>query len=181
MAGKRAAHRYAKALLSLANESDILQQVDADMRLVNNTISASRDLQLLLRNPVVKDTLKLTVLKNIFSAVDKQTTQLFETLLQNKRLGLLPRITESFIALVDEKNGVVRAEVTTAVPLTDELEKKVLAKVKEITGNEASLMKKVDENLIGGFLLRVGDLQYDASISGRLNRLKQKFKQNELI
>ena len=68
--------------------------------------------------------------------------------------------------------------VTTAVPLTDDLNAKVLAKVKELTGKEAVIENKVDESILGGFILRVGDMQYNASIANKLNNLKRTFSQN---
>ena len=67
------------------------------------------------------------------------------------------------------------AHVTTAVPLTADLEKKILAKVTELTGNKVSIENKIDESIIGGFVLRVGDLQYDASIANKLSSLKREF------
>lgn len=178
MAGKRAAHRYAKALMSLAKENNQLDAIDADIRLIDNSLKGSKELRNLLKSPVVKNEQKLASLKAIFSEVSQVTTNLFDVLIQNKRIDILSEVTQAFIALVDEANHVVSAEVTTATELTPEMEEKVLAKVKELTGNKATLIKKVDAKLLGGFLLRIGDLQYDASISGKLNSLKQKFKQN---
>lgn len=181
MAGSRAAHRYAKALLSLASEKNQLQEVDEDMRLIHQTIKDSKDLRLLLKSPIIKSDLKLSSLKEIFKEVSAQSKQLFEVLIANKRINLLPQVVQAFIALVNKMNNVTTAEVITAIPLTGELEKKVLRKIKELTGNEATLKKKVDKELLGGFLLRIGDLQYDASISGKLNNLKHTLKQNTQI
>lgn len=180
MAGKRAEHRYAKALFALAKEQNQLQQIDADMRLIRNTIEGSKELEVVLKSPVIKEEQKLSSLKAIFKEVDKMTTRLFEVLIQNRRVELLPGITRAFIALVDDMNKVTTAQVTTAVPLTPEMEAKIRSKVKEITGDEAALVQNVDESLIGGFVLRIGDLQYDASISGRLNNLKNKFRQGAI-
>lgn len=178
MAGNRAAQRYAKALMELASEKKKLKGIDEDIRLIDNTIKGSKDLQAMLRSPIIKNELKRSSLKAIFKSVNQETTNLFDVLLDNKRIALLPEVTKAFIALVDQANEVTTAEVTTAVPLTAAMEKKILAKVKELTGNKATLIQKVDEELIGGFLLRIGDLQYDASISGKLNSLRKKFKQN---
>lgn len=178
MAGKRAAQRYAKALLSLAKNEGSLEVIDADIRSIDQTLAGSKDLLLMLKSPIIKDTLKLSSLKAIFKDVNPQTTRLFDVLRDNKRLNLLPVITEQFKALVDADNNISDAVVTTAVPLTSEMEGKVLAKVKSLTGQEARLTKKVDDKLIGGFLLRIGDLQYDASILGKLNQLRHNFNQN---
>lgn len=181
MAGKRAAHRYAKALFSLSKEQNNLDKVEGDLRLIDGTLKGSKELRAVLKSPVIKNSLKSSSLKAVFEGVDKTTLNLFDVLIDNKRIDILPDVSKAFIELVDQANKVTTAEVTTAVPLTPEMEEKVLAKVKELTGNNASLVQKVDENLIGGFLLRIGDLQYDASISGKLKNLKHKFKQNAYI
>ena len=70
------------------------------------------------------------------------------------------------------------AIVTTAVPLTDDLKTKVLAKVKELTGKEASIENIIDDSILGGFILRVGDIQYNASIANKLSKLKREFTLN---
>lgn len=178
MAGTRAAQRYAKAMLSLASDNDNVKNIDAEVRLIDNTLKGSKDLRLLLKNPVVKDEMKSSCLKAIFKDAGKTITNLFDVLIHNKRIGLLHQVTQAFISQVDKMNHVTTAKVTTAVPLTSEIEEKILAKVKELTGNKATLTEAVDEELIGGFLLRIGDLQYDASISGKLNSLNYKFKHN---
>ncbi|HLS31715.1 MAG TPA: ATP synthase F1 subunit delta [Flavobacteriaceae bacterium] len=178
MAGNRAAHRYAKALMSLAVENKQVEEIQADMHLIYDTIKDAKDLQNFLKSPIVKQEIKRSGIKAVFDSVNSTTTKLFDVLIDNNRIELLPAVSQAFIALVDRANNVITAEVTTATPLTPEVEKKVLDKVKELTGSDASLVQKVDSELLGGFLLRVGDLQYDASIAGRLNSLKQNFKQN---
>jgi F-type H+-transporting ATPase subunit delta len=80
--------------------------------------------------------------------------------------------------LFDESQGIQIAKVTTAIPLTTKLEAKVLAKVKELTGNHAEVQNTVDESILGGFILRVGDIQYNASIANKLNKLKREFTLN---
>lgn len=178
MAGTLAAQRYAKALLSLASDNNEVKSIDAEVRLIDNTLKDSKDLRLLLKSPVVKDEMKSACLKAIFKDAGKTVTNLFDVLIHNKRIGLLHQVVQAFIGQVDIMNNVTRAKVTTAVPLTSAMEEKVLAKVKELTGNKVTLTKAVDNDLLGGFLLRIGDLQYDASISGKLNNLNYKFKHN---
>lgn len=178
MAGNRAAHRYAKALMSLAVENKQLEEMEADMHLIDNTIKDSKDLQNLLKTPIVKNEVKRSIIKEVFEGVNHTTSNLFDVLIDNKRIDILADVCQAFITLVDQANNVVSAEVTTATTLTPEMQEKILAKVKELTGSEASLVKKVDNKLLGGFLLRIGDLQYDASIAGKFNSLKHKFKQN---
>lgn len=178
MAGTRAAHRYAKALLSLASEKDEQEKINADMRLISTTIEESKDLRFLLKSPIVNNKLKGSSLRAIFKEAHQDIYHLFDLLIDNKRLYLLPKVAQAFIAYINELNQVTTAQVTTTVPMTAQMESKILAKIKEITGKDAALHQLIDENLLGGFLLRINDLQYDASISGKLNRLQHKFKQS---
>lgn len=179
MTGILAAQRYAKALMSLAIEKDQLDRVSADLRSVHLTIADSKDLRVVLRSPVIKNEQKLSSLKAIFSEASEDTIRLFDVLAANNRIDLLAQITLAFVKQVDQMKGVTTANVTTAVPISEEMEQKILLKIKEITAsNEVVLTKAVDKKLLGGFLLRFDDLEYDASISGKFNSLQHLFKQN---
>ena len=103
---------------------------------------------------------------------------MIDALISNKRINLLDDIAEQYAILFDESQGKQLAVVTTAIPLTDELRSKVLAKVNDLTKNEVIIENKIDESIIGGFILRLGDLQYNASIANQLNTLKRSFSQN---
>jgi len=106
------------------------------------------------------------------------SVNLIETLIKNKRINLLADVAKKYNELYDQLKGIQVAEVTTAVPLTDELKNKVLAKVKELTGKEATIKSQIDASILGGFILRVGDIQYNASIANKLNKLKREFTLN---
>ena len=81
--------------------------------------------------------------------------------------------------MYNDVKGVKSAKVTTAVPLSEALEKQVLAKVEELTGSKSvTLENEIDESIIGGFILRVGDLQYNASIANQLGNLKREFSKS---
>ncbi|MGS2740341.1 ATP synthase F1 subunit delta [Sinomicrobium sp. M5D2P17] len=178
MAGTRAAIRYAKAVLALAHEQDAVAAVYEDMGLVKNTVAQSRDLQLVLKSPVVKSEVKKAALQEIFASVNKISADLIRVLAENNRIALLGEIARQYVALYDESHGKQLAVVTTAVPLTDRLKASVLQKVKELTGKDAILNNVVDDSIIGGFILRMGDLQYNASIAHRFSDLKRKFSYN---
>ncbi len=181
MKGTRAGERYAKAVLDLAQQQKVLDVVSADMKDIFNTINGSDELKDLLQSPVIKLSDKRAVLKEIFSGVHAVSTGLIDMLVDNNRVGLLKIIAEKYIILHDKLRGEELAIVTTAVPLSEELEKKVLAKVKELTGNNATIENKIDESIIGGFILRVGDLQYNASIANQLNNLKRDLHNNTYV
>jgi F-type H+-transporting ATPase subunit delta len=100
---------------------------------------------------------------------------LLKLLVDNGRVGMLNEVALKYIILNEQLKGQDVAFVTTAVPLTKNLEKKVLAQVSKFTGNKVTIENKIDESIIGGFVLRVGDLQFDASIANKLNNLKREF------
>ena len=178
MKGTRAAIRYATAILDLAKDQNTAPAVNDDMKLITKAIADNKELKSLLDSPVVKAAQKTAVLKEVFANTNAITTGLVDVLAGNKRISLLGAVATEFTSLFDESQGFQKASVTTAVPLTDEMNAKVLAKVKELTGKEALIENTVDESILGGFILRVGDLQYNASIANNLNNLKRAFSQN---
>ena len=178
MAGARAALRYAKAVLSLATDQKAAEAVNNDMKLIAKTISENNDLSVMLQNPVVRSSVKKTVLNEVFKNTNTITGSLVNTLITNKRIALLEDVASKYNQLYDTLKGTQIAKVTTAVPLTDDLKTKVLAKVKELTGKEVEVINLIDENILGGFILRVGDIQYNASIANKLNKLKREFTLN---
>ena len=181
MEGNRAALRYAKAVFAMAKDKNVTEEVNTDMALVAKTIANHKDLQGALRSPVVKESVKKGILEEIFPAVNGVTKGAFEVLLENNRIALLQSVAQKYQLLFDQMHNVQVAKVTTAVPLTPALEDKIQAKVKELTGNEAKIKNIVDESILGGFILRVGDLQYNASVASQLSNLKREFSNESYI
>ncbi|MBJ6368191.1 ATP synthase F1 subunit delta [Snuella sedimenti] len=178
MAGARAAVRYAKAVLSLANAQNQADAVNNDMKLMATTIAESQELSDMLNNSVIKVEAKKAALLAVFPNLNAISTGLFDLLITNKRISILNDIAIKYSDLYDTLNGKEIAQVTTAFPLTKDLEAKVLAKVKTLTDKTVELQSIVDETILGGFILRVGDKQYDASVSNKLNKLKREFTLN---
>lgn len=170
----RAAVRYAKAILELANQNGTTVQVESDMNLMQDAWKQSKDLQLFLSSPVIKQEMKKNALLEVFPQVQKEVTALFELLYQNKRFDILFEVTKKFQELMLIQKGMVKAMVTTAIPMTSELEKQILNKAKQMTSHQVILDHKVDESIIGGFILRVGDQQLNASVAARLQEIKRK-------
>jgi F-type H+-transporting ATPase subunit delta len=175
MAGARAAIRYAKAVLSLASDEKTADAVNTEMKLIANTISQSKDLSDALKSPVVSSSIKKSVLLEVFKDSNKITLNLIDTLISNNRIDILGDVAEKYNQLFDKSKGIELATVTTAVALTDDLKKKVLAKAKELTGKDIEVENVIDESIIGGFILRIGDIQYNASITNQLSKLKREF------
>jgi F-type H+-transporting ATPase subunit delta len=96
-------------------------------------------------------------------------------LFENKRFEILEAIAIQYNKLFDESNGIEVAKVTTAFPITAELETKVLAKIAEFSNKKITIQNIIDPTIIGGFILRVGDQQYNASVASKLSELKREF------
>ena len=175
MAGTRAAIRYAKAILDIAQVNNSTQAVNSDMTSIVNAIKDSAELKDFLQSPVVKGEIKFSSLNEIFASAQKETKGLFQLLLANKRFELLNDVALQFNALYDELNGIEVAKVTTAFPITPELEAKVLAKIASFSNKNITIQNIVDPAIIGGFILRMGDKQYNASVASRLQNLKREF------
>lgn len=175
MAEARVAIRYAKAVLSLASDENTTEGVNSEMKLIATTISENKELSAVLKSPVVSPAVKKSVLLEVFKDSSKSVRSLIDTLISNNRIDILSDVAQKYNQLLDASKGIELATVTTAVALTDDLKKQVLAKAKELTGKDIEVENIIDESIIGGFILRVGDIQYNASITNQLNKLKKEF------
>ena len=171
----RAAIRYAKAILETAISSGKANQVNDDMKSIITAVDSSADLKDFLASPIIKSDLKMNALSEVFGSVQAETKSLFRLLQENKRFEILAAIANQYNVQFDEMNGVEVAKVTTAFPITAELEAKILAKAATISTKKLTIHNTVDPSIIGGFILRIGDKQYNASVSNRLQELKREF------
>ena len=166
--------RYAKSLFSLSQERNVSEAVAADMKLLAAVCEDNRDFRLLLSSPIIHSDKKLAILNKTFGGrVHSLTLQFFDIITKKGREFYLPQIALEFIRLYKEHKGIQTAIVTSAVGLDDNLRKQVYKMVSESLNSEVELVEKVDQNLIGGMILRVGDKQYDASIASELRKIKQ--------
>ncbi|CAG4991877.1 ATP synthase subunit delta [Dyadobacter sp. CECT 9275] len=167
------ASRYAKSLIELAREQNVLEAVYEDMKLFKDTVDNNRGLMLALKSPVVRHEKKLGILKSIFEArVNPVTYAIFTIITKKNREAILDSIADEFLIAYNNLQGIQKATVTTTTPLNEELRKQFTDIVASATGKTVELEEKLDESLIGGYLLRVNDRQVDASLRSRLNELK---------
>ena len=171
----RAAIRYAKAILETAVSTGKANQVNDDMKSIIAAVNSSSDLKDFLASPIITSEVKMNVLSEVFGSVQADTKSLFRLLQENKRFEILEAIAAQFNAQFDEMNGVEVAKVTTAFPITADLEAKILAKATSMSTKKITIQNTVDPSIIGGFILRIGDKQYNASVSNRLQELKREF------
>ncbi|GAB3859789.1 ATP synthase F1 subunit delta [Hymenobacter terrigena] len=180
MADQRVAARYAKSLLDLGKEMGTLSAVKDDMDLLSKTMAESRELRLLLRNPIVKHDKKLAILNAIFKGkVSDMTMRFFTILTEKNRESAIEGIGPEFLAQYNVMQGIQSAQVTSATPLTPASRAEIRALVTKQTGlAEVQLTEKVDPELIGGFVLRVGDNQIDDSVRTSLRKLRTSLQEN---
>ena len=171
----RAAIRYAKAILETAVASGTTEKVNQDMLSVVASMAGSVELSAFLSSPIISTEVKMNAVSEVFAAVQPETKSLFRLLQENKRFEILAEIAKQFNAQYDVMNGVEVAKVTTAIAMNAELESKVLAKIATISDKKITIENLVDPSIIGGFILRIGDKQYNASVANRLQELKREF------
>ena len=173
----KAASRYAKSLIDLSTERNALEEIKNDMVFFEDVVDTNSELEAILKNPIVPLDKKAGILNDIFGNKVHQITNSFLKLVVNKgRSAILFDTAKQFINQYNANKGIVTAEVTSAIAITDANRTEIVALVKkELGANEVIIKEKVDEKLIGGFILKVGDKQFDASIAGRLHKLKKEF------
>ena len=179
----RVASRYAKSLITLAQEEGKLEMVHEDMALVRKTVDDNRELDLLLHSPIVKGDKKLAILRAIFAGKIGEISQKFIDILVSKhREHLIDDVAEEVERQYLLIKEIVRAEVVSAIPLTGEEREQVLRVVKQLdSSNEIQLKETIDKSIIGGFIITVGDKQVDQSVAGRLEKYRQQFSKNQYI
>jgi F-type H+-transporting ATPase subunit delta len=172
--------RYAKALLQLASEQNILPQVSNDMKLVYQTIRQSHEFSVFLNSPIIKPDKKQAVLTHIFAdKVSELTIKFFQLLVSRKRERYIEVIADQFVNLYNKHLGVQLVQVTSAVALDDSLRAKVLQLVKKVSKSEVELIEQVNPKIIGGFIIRMDDKQLDRSVSSELLNFKKYLLQNK--
>ena len=181
MRNSRATYRYAKSLVELSQEQGTLEQCHNDMEHIIAACKASHDLHLLLKSPVVKTDKKQRILNEVFGQCDALTKQFIQLITAKKREALLVDIAQRFLLIYKEMQGIETAQLTTASPIDEETRQAVLAFIKQQGVQQVDLKETVDDKLIGGLVLRLGDKQVDASVARQIYDLKQTFNKNLYI
>ena len=177
MIESRVASRYARSMFNLANEQGCLVEAFEEMKLISETFESSRELQLLLDSPIIKVDKKIEIINSIFKGkLSKLTFNFISIIIKKRREGHLCDIIRSFQTQYRQENNIVTAEVTSANGLDDKMRSAVLRLVQDSLNSEVELIEKLNPDLIGGMILRIGDKQYDGSLQRSLNDLRKEFK-----
>jgi len=183
MRNPRLATRYAKSLLDLAIEQNTLEPVLNDMKMIHKACADSRELTVVLRSPVIGADKKIAILNAIFQDKIQVITKGFVALLIKKgREFFLPEMAEAFVAQYKTYKNIHVVRLTTAINIDESLKNDIQAKVTAaLADGTVDLETSVNEDLIGGFVLEVGDKLFDASILRDLNDIKKQFTKNEYV
>lgn len=174
MKGTRAASRYAQALLELAIERNQVDAVAADMKNIVAVDAESREFQLLIQSPVISSDKKIAIFNEIFKGLNELTNKFVELITKKGREGMLADIAVSFDRLVMEHKGITPLTIISANPLDAATKATILSKLQGLVSDKTEVTEKIDPSLIGGFIVRTGDKQIDASVASQLNNLKQR-------
>lgn len=173
--------RYAKAFFSTAKEKNLLDKLKADIQLVLDVCTSSKDFILLLESPIVKSSKKAALVKSIFEGkIEEISLNFLLLIVQNKREVHIPGICRNFLDLTRKDLNIKSAVLTTA----SEVDASTLKKVKEMLAKELNatieLEAQVNTEILGGLVLRLDDKQYDASVATQLRKVKQTLLETEL-
>lgn len=183
MAGFKAAKRYAKGLMQFANESSQSQQINDEMKDLKNAIQSSKELAQFLGSPVLDARRKVQITKEIFKDFSPVTQNFIQLVINHGRGDILKEIATQYNYLYDKQNRVNTIEVTSATELDATTVDEIVEKAKQNFGEGFTyhIENKINPDLIGGFILRVGDKQIDNSIKSKLTRLKKEFEKNDYV
>ena len=173
------AKRYAQALFDLSLEKKVLEKVAQDMALVNKVVAESRELRLMLNNPVLDTPKKNNVLRKIFEGKVEDLSLRFILLITRKgREKYIPYISKAFNDIYKDHKNIVNVTLTTTYTTDKEVKDSVLKLMTDITNKNIELDEVIDDELIGGFVINLEDYQYDASVKTQLKRLRKEFSKN---
>lgn len=172
----RISYRYANSLLQLASEKKILNKIYEDAELIYGTLAASKELRTILKNPVPKQKVKKNLLSKIFeNKISTDSFVFMDFVIDKNREEILFEIYKEFLNLRDNKEGILRAKITSAISLNDELKKNIEKKLAVKTSKQIKADYSTDDKIIGGFIIKIKDTVMDASVKHQLELLRKKF------
>lgn len=176
MADSKVARRYAKSLLEMGKEKNILELINTDMELLVSALRTNRQLAAMFKSPVIHNFKKDAVITDVFTGKIQETTLDFMRLIISKNRGsIMDEIAKAYLQLYKVLNNVQVAYVTTATTIDPKMREQMMGIVKNATGGTIELNEIVDPSIIGGFILRWGDNQLDSSVSNKLVALRKEF------
>lgn len=173
------AGRYATALFELAREGKAIDRLEKDIDALGAALKESEDLRDLISSPIYTRADQAAALKTISAkmGLGPEVSNTLGVMAANRRLFVLPRMLEAVRGLIAEARGEIAAEVVSARPLTDAQREELSRTLRAKAGRDVTLEERVDEDLIGGLVVRLGSLMIDTSIRSKLTRLHNAMKE----
>ena len=179
MKNPKIANRYAKALFDFATEKNQVETVHKDLLLVLNTLKENRELLVVLDSPVIVPSKKRAIFKNVFQDTLNEVTFTFlDVIINKKQEPMVAGICSEFTKLYNEHHHIKTVTLTSAMPLGSEIVEKIRAMLSEKTHYSIDIQQVVNPSIIGGIMVKMDDYFFDASISSKLNSLRQEFSHN---
>lgn len=171
----RVAKRYAKAVFSLAHEDNLLDKVSVDFIQIADLAVQSSEFSTLLSNPLINEKDKLSILEQVLSGkIEPMTLNFLKLLADKKRIASLSEIAEEFRIMMLSHSNHVEGELISAVALNVSQVNAIKNNIEEITGKAVLLTEKLDQSVLGGFIVKVEDWVLDNSIRYQLSKLREK-------
>jgi F-type H+-transporting ATPase subunit delta len=174
MKSTKVASRYAKSLLELAIEQNKVDAILGDMNFLLETNDSTHDFELLIASPIINSDMKISVFEKVFDQFEELSMAFVRLITNNRRESFLPMIAKEFNAQVKAYKGIIPMTLISASVLDAGTKDKILSKVQGSVKGQLEVTEVIDESLIGGFIVKMGDTQIDASVASQFNNLKQR-------
>ncbi|MCK5847016.1 MAG: ATP synthase F1 subunit delta [Bacteroidales bacterium] len=174
MSYSKIAKRYSKALFDFSKEQNSLESVKIDMDYIHELCQVSKDFVKVLESPI----LKIQKKKEIISAVLKDnisetTMKMLNIISESRREQIIPSMSDEFIKMYNESIGLMKVDLYSAVEISDEMKARISDKIAKETKKSIEIKQHIQEDLIGGFVLKMEDMLYDASLKSQLSKVKE--------
>lgn len=175
MLTNKIAKRYAQGLLDFSKESNQVPSIYGEMKDIIKVMSNAKDLQKFLDTPFIDAKKKLNVVKEVFKSFSPLSQNFLNLIVKQGREAHLKDIAQEFINKVDAENGVQKVHLVTATQLSNSVIENILSSTSLVKSSQYELKLSINPDIVGGYILRVGDQQIDASVKSKLNQLKKIF------
>ncbi|RLD41940.1 MAG: ATP synthase F1 subunit delta [Bacteroidetes bacterium] len=173
MSYSKIAKRYAKALFDFSKEKNSLEIVKNDMDYIHELCAQSDDFVAVLESPILKVQKKKEIVAAVVKdKVSNSTMKMLEIIADSRRESIIPTLTEEFLKMYNESIGLMKVDLYSAVELSQDLKDKISKRIAQQTEKDIELTQHIQEDLIGGFVLKMNDMLYDASLKASLGKLK---------
>lgn len=175
MIARRIVRRYAAALFQTALKAGLVDAVESDLGLVSYAFETCDELRGAIRSPVLSPDAKRNVLSDIFGGkVQQITLDYLNLLVAQRREEAIPETEREYVALANDFRGTVEAEIVTAIELPSEMEERLVERLAALMGKHVVYRKTVDNAIVGGVVVKIGDRVIDGSIKGSLEALRER-------